>query len=196
MYAQLFLLWKQFSFYIFIFGRVVFVKLRRLFSNCGEWGLLSGYHVRVSHFSGFCWPQVLGCRLRWFWRMGSGALTPPAPAHRLSGSLARGIFPGQGWVHVSCMVIRRILYHWATREASMQLFLMKVYVLFYRLTFPTCGNRKINTSLFHSQAFQAGLDPFISDDKVQRRGGNISENKLSLMKCKKQYSCGQTWRQM
>ena len=194
MHSALSLFWKQFSFYIFIFGRAESLLLHRLFSSCGEWGLLSGYRVRASHFSGFCWAQALGSRLRWFRRMGSGALTP-----RLQHTgLAAPWHVGFSQVRDECMSPAWSDGFFTTEprgKPQCSFFWCESLCSFHRLTFPTCGNRRINTSLF-TVAFQADLDPFISDDKVQRRGGNISENKLSLMKCKKQYSCGQTWRQM
>ena len=163
--------------------------LCRLLSSCGEWGL-------PSSDSGFSFQWLL---LSTGFRMQTAVVPMPrlqrigsiVTTHRLSCFLACGMLPGQGSSPclLRCQTDSLPLSHVGSLNSALSV--CESLCSFHCLTFPTCGKRKINTSLF-TVAFQAGLDPFISDDKVQRRGGNISENKLSLMKCKKPYSCGQT----
>ena len=93
----------------------------KLFSSCGEVGLLSGSGAQASHRGGFscCGAQALGHA-----GLSSGGtwaqyLQLPGSvvvAHRLSCSAACGIAPDQGLNPVSC-IGRWIFYHGATREA-------------------------------------------------------------------------------
>ena len=92
----------------------------RLFSSCGERGLLFSCSELASHCGGFscCWAQVLGSK----W-----ASVVAAPRLESTGStaVATGLvalqhvasFRIKEWTCVSC-IGRRILYYWATREAS------------------------------------------------------------------------------
>ena len=88
---------------------VLGLRLLRLFSSCG---------ARASHCGGF---SCCGT-----WALGPAGLStcgsrlqsagPVLVARGLSCSGACGICPDQGWTCVFC-IGRRILYHWATREA-------------------------------------------------------------------------------
>ena len=50
------------KFYLLIFGYAGSSLLRKLFSSCGEWGLLSSCGVWASHCGGFsCAAQALRC---------------------------------------------------------------------------------------------------------------------------------------
>ena len=56
------MIFKITLFYLFIFGCAGFSLLCGLFSNCGEWGLLSSCGAEASYCDGFsCWgAQALG----------------------------------------------------------------------------------------------------------------------------------------
>ena len=70
----------------FIFGCAGSSLLRRVFSGCSQWGLLSGCGAQAFHRGGFscCGAQALGyagCRNC---GMGAQRLGPPGSKHRLS----------------------------------------------------------------------------------------------------------------
>ena len=90
----------------------------RLFSSCGEWGLLSSCGAWVSHCDAFpyCGAQALGCE-------GVQLLLPSSRTQvqqLWSTGLVAPWHVGSAWIrdrtHVS-YTGRRMLYHRATREA-------------------------------------------------------------------------------
>ena len=104
-----------------LFGCAVSLLLHRLFFSCCKQGLFSDWGAWASHRNGFsCGAQALG-------HEGFSSSGPRALEHRLSscGTGTRSSAPrhlgsswnkNKDWTHVSC-ISRRILYHWATREA-------------------------------------------------------------------------------
>ena len=66
--------------------------LRELFSNCGEWRLLSSCGARAPHCSGFSChrAQALGC-------VGSAVLVPWALGHQLNGCCTPAWLPHSMW---------------------------------------------------------------------------------------------------
>ena len=90
------------SFYLFIFGCAGSSLLCGLFFSCSKWGLLSSSGAWASHCGSFsyCGAQDLGVKativatheLR---SCGSWAPEQVAVVHRLSCSVASGIFPDQ-----------------------------------------------------------------------------------------------------
>ena len=81
----------QFSFLI----DIIYLWLCRVFSSCGEWGLLASCGARASRFSGFscCRPWALDAEASAVvapWLQSTGSIVV---AHRLSCSTARGLFP-------------------------------------------------------------------------------------------------------
>ena len=69
----------------FSFGRSGSL-LYKLFSSCGEWGLLSSHGVQTSHCSGFSYGRA----------QAPGVWASVVEVQGLSCSEARGIFPAQG----------------------------------------------------------------------------------------------------
>ena len=89
-----------------------------------EQGLLSSYGVLASHCSGLSFSGA--------WTLGGTGSVVAAPrlytgsvvvAHRLSCPRYVGSSWIRDWTHVSCAG-RRILYHWATRDAQCSLNIM------------------------------------------------------------------------
>ena len=136
---MLFLPWTIFEIlkkiirYLFLAGPSF---LPRLFSSCGEQGLLFSCSTRASHCGGlFCWgAQALLGRVGFsscgYWdlehRFLSCGMGSFAPQHVRSSSTRDG-------THATCTVWP-ILYHWATREAPLlKSLLVTVLLLFYVL---------------------------------------------------------------
>ena len=91
--------------YLFTFGHAGSLLLCRLFSSCDERGLLSSCDERASHCGDFLlWSSGSRAhKLQQLWHLGSGIVVPglqstgsAVTVHRLSCSLAHGIFPSQG----------------------------------------------------------------------------------------------------
>ena len=84
--------------HLFIFGCARSSLVRRLFSSCGKWALLSRCGVRAFHCGGFSW-----CKAPGLGHEGSVVVVPglcgtgsTAVVHGLSCSSACGIFQDQG----------------------------------------------------------------------------------------------------
>ena len=107
-----------------------------LFSSCGKQGPLSSCGAQASPCRGFSCSRARAFRNSAFSSRGSWAPERKSTgsivlAHRLSCSLACGIFPDR--THVSC-IGRQILYHWATREA--QLCVYPHFIVTFSFHFP------------------------------------------------------------
>ena len=104
----------------------------RVFSSCGEWGLLSSYSARASHWSGFSYGRawalahtdsvVAVCRLEGV----------SSPWHVESSQT-------WAWMHV-LYIARRILNHWTTRKV---LLLFISFCCFQRLISNNIENLKL-----------------------------------------------------
>ena len=105
----------------------VFVAARRLFSSCGEQGLLSivVHRLLIVVASLVAEHGLQVCGLQQLWHAGSVVV-----AHGLSCSAACGIFPDQGSNPCPC-IDRRILDHCANREAPYSLFLILLLNSFF-----------------------------------------------------------------
>ena len=94
--------------YLFIFGCPVSLLLLKLFSSCGEQGLLSSLGMQALHCGA---SLVAGHKLQQLRALRLGSV-----AHGLSCSEVRGLLPGRGSSPrlLHCQVDSS---HWATREA-------------------------------------------------------------------------------
>ena len=70
--------------------------LSGLFPSCREWGLLSSFGVRASHWRGFSRCRAQARRARGLQSLQLLGCSEVA-VRRLSCSVASGIFPTQGW---------------------------------------------------------------------------------------------------
>ena len=108
-----------FYFYLFTFGSAGSLLLHGLFSSCGEQGLLSSWGAWASHWGDLfcCRAWVLAC-----WGFSNCCSQPLV--FRFNSCGAQGLVAlcpvassqTRDRTHVS-FIGRRILYHWATREA-------------------------------------------------------------------------------
>ena len=108
--------------------------LRGLSSSCGEQGLLFrcgawDSHCRGLSYSGAQTPgqaSFSSCSTwaQWLWLLGSRTQTQQLWCTGLVALQHVGSSWTRGWTHVSC-IDRRILYHWAIREALSILYIVE-----------------------------------------------------------------------
>ena len=96
----------------------LFIAASRVFSSCGERGLISSCRTRASHCSGFSCCGAWAQKCVSFSGCGSWALE-----HRLSSCGTRALLscglwnlPGPGIKPMSPYIARQIFNHWTTRD--------------------------------------------------------------------------------